>query len=67
MSTLPPASQKSLTAQDVDAWLRAAKERRTKLHVQAMAPWKSLSRQEAFTEMSNLLDISFAALSRNGL
>jgi hypothetical protein len=59
MSTPSNDPQKPLTEQDVDAWLRAAKERRVQLHVQAMAPWNSFSRQEAFTEMSNLLEEAF--------
>lgn len=59
MSTFPHGPQKSPTVQEVDAWLLAAKERRAKLHIQAASPWDSLLRQEAFTEMSCLLDEAF--------
>ena len=56
MSTLPNGSQKSVTSQDVDAWLRAAKERRAHLHLlAALSPWQSDQRQEAFTALSALL------------
>jgi len=45
-----------VTSQDVDTWLRAAKERRAHLHLlAALSPWQSDQRQEAFTALSALL------------
>src|SRR5262245_44908253 len=56
MSTLPNRSQRSCTTEDVDAWLRAARERRAHLHPQAArSPLQSDQRQEAFTAMPALL------------
>ena len=56
MSTFPNRSQRSVTAQDIDAWLLAAKEQRAHLHLQAaLAPWHSDERQEVLTAMSDLL------------
>jgi hypothetical protein len=59
MSTHSDGPQKSLTAQELDAWLLAAKQKRLALHVQATGPWNGLSRQEAFAEMSCLLEEAF--------
>jgi hypothetical protein len=59
MSTHSDGSPKSLTAQELDAWLLAAKQKRLALHVQATGPWDSLSQQEAFAEMSCLLEEAF--------
>jgi hypothetical protein len=59
MSTLPNGPQRSFTVQEVDVWLRAAQERRARLHLQTAAPWNSDQRQEAFTEMSSLLQEAF--------
>ena len=59
MSALSHGPQKSPTVQEVDAWLLAAKERRAKLHIQAASPGDSLLRQEAFIEISCLLDEAF--------
>ena len=47
--------QKSVTVQEVDAWLFAAQERRAALHVKAAGPCFSDQRQEVFAEMSDLL------------
>jgi hypothetical protein len=55
MSTHANGPQKPVTAQEVDAWLLAAQEKRAALHVKAAGPWYSDQRQEAFTEMSDLL------------
>jgi hypothetical protein len=55
MSTRPHDPQRSVTVQDVDAWLHAARERRAQLHLQATSPCNSDERQEAFTAMSALL------------
>jgi hypothetical protein len=44
-----------LTTQEVDAWLLAAAEKRAAIHSKAAHPWKSFHRQEAFTDMSELL------------
>jgi len=66
MSTHSDGPQKPVTAQELDAWLLTAKKKRLVLHVQATGPWNSLSRQEAFMEMSCLLEEAFdvAILSR---
>ena len=55
MSTLPNDPKPSFTSQEVDAWLRAARERRAALHIKAAGPWYSNDRYEAFAEMSELL------------
>jgi hypothetical protein len=55
MATHADGPQKPVTAQDVDAWLLAAQERRAALHVKAAGPCYSDQRQEAFTELSDLL------------
>jgi hypothetical protein len=55
MSPFPPEPQKSCTPQEVDAWLRAAEERRAQLHIHAASPLKSDEWQAAFTAMSVLL------------
>ena len=59
MSPLPHGSQRSLTVQEVDAWLLAAQERRAQLHCHAASPCESAERQEAFTAMSDLLIEAF--------
>src|SRR5215510_15748698 len=59
MSPLPHGSQRSLTVQEVDAWLRAAQARRAQLHCHAASPCESAERQEAFTAMSDLLIEAF--------
>jgi hypothetical protein len=59
MSTHSDGPQKPVTAQELDAWLLTAKKKRLVLHVQATGPWNSLSRQEAFMEMSCLLEEAF--------
>jgi len=51
MSTLPPEPQRSLTLQDINAWLRAAHEQRAQLHRHAASSWYSTERQEAFEEV----------------
>ena len=59
MSTPANGPQKSFTTQEVDAWLRAARERRAALHIKA-ADWRnSAQRHEAFAEMSELLQAAF--------
>jgi hypothetical protein len=55
MSTPSNGPETPLTPQQIDAWLRAAKERRAALHTQATAPRNSHECHEAFTEMSDLL------------
>jgi hypothetical protein len=55
VSTSSDDSQHSLTTQEVDAWLLAAAEKRAAIHSKAAHPWKSFHRQEAFTDMSELL------------
>jgi hypothetical protein len=55
MSTLPKEPEQPITAKQVEAWLHTAQRKRLTLHVQAMVPWNSLPRQQAFMEMSNLL------------
>jgi vancomycin resistance protein YoaR len=52
---LPKEPEQPITAKQVEAWLHTAQRKRLALHVQAMAPWNSLSRQQAFMEMSDLL------------
>jgi hypothetical protein len=59
MSSYPNESQKPLTYQELDAWLLAVQEQRAKLHLQAASPPNSLARQQAFMEMSGLLDEAF--------
>ena len=59
MAILPNDPPQPLTAQDVDAWLLAAQERRAKLHLDAAGPWTSTQRQEAFAAMSVLLMETF--------
>jgi len=59
MSTPSNAPQKSFTAQEVDEWLRAARERRAALHITAADRWNSAQRQEAFADMSELLQQAF--------
>ena len=46
---------KPVTFQELDAWLLAAHEQRAALHLKAAAPSSSDERQEAFTDMSALL------------
>src|SRR5262245_19528358 len=55
MSTLLHDPQRSPTAQEVNAWLLAAQERRAQLHCHAASPLESAEREEAFTAMSALL------------
>jgi len=55
MATLPKEPEQLITVKQVEAWLHAAQRKRLALHVQAMAPWNSLPRQQAFMEMSDLL------------
>jgi hypothetical protein len=55
MSTPSNDPPKSFTAQDIQAWLCAATEKRAALHIQAASPWHSNARHEAFTAMSDLL------------
>ena len=55
MSVRPDDPKKPLTAQDIDAWVLAAKERRAALHLKAASPWHTYHLHEAFTEMSALL------------
>jgi hypothetical protein len=59
MSTLPDGPKRAFTVQEVDAWLLAAQERRAHLHLQAAHPWHHAQRQEAFKEMSRLLQEAF--------
>ena len=48
--------QRRVTAQDIDAWLQAARERQAPLHRQAaLTPWDSDQRQEVLTVMAALL------------
>ena len=55
MATHTDGPQKSVTAQEVDAWLLAAAERRAALHLKAAYPWHSHHLHEAFTDISALL------------
>src|SRR5262249_4730630 len=55
MSTLPNGFQRSVTRQDVDAWLLAAQERRAQLHSPVARMLMSTAQQEAFIAMSLLL------------
>jgi len=59
MSPSHNGSQKPVTSQELDAWLLAAHEQRAALHIKAAAPSYSDERQEAFTEMSALLQQAF--------
>jgi DNA repair ATPase RecN len=59
MSSYPSDPQKPLTSQELDTWLLAAQEQRAKLHIQAASPRHSLARQQAFMEMSGLLEEAF--------
>ena len=59
MSTPANGPHKSCTTQEVDAWLRAARERRAALHIKAADRWNSAQRQEAFADMSELLQQAF--------
>src|SRR5262249_5778126 len=55
MSTLPKEPEQPITAEQVKAWLHTIQRKCLALHVQATAPWNSLPQQQAFMEMSNLL------------
>jgi hypothetical protein len=55
MSTLPKEPEQPITAEQVKAWLHTIQRKRLALHVQATAPWHSLPQQQAFMEMSDLL------------
>jgi hypothetical protein len=59
MSTLPPSSQRSVTVQEVDAWLLAAQEQLCQLLLHAANPGHPFALHEAFTVMSALLQESF--------
>jgi hypothetical protein len=59
MSSYSSDSQKPLTYQELDAWLLAVQEQLAKLHLQAASPHNSLTRQQAFMEMSGLLEEAF--------
>lgn len=55
MSTLPKEPEQPITAEQVKVWLHTIQRKRLALLVQAMAPWNSLPQQQAFMEMSDLL------------
>ena len=55
MTTPPDGSQPSLTAQDIDAWLRVTAEKYAAIHRKAAHPWPQLHRDEALVDMSALL------------
>jgi small-conductance mechanosensitive channel len=55
MSTLSKEPEQPITAEQIEAWLHTTQSKRLALHVQATASWNSLSRQQAFMEMSDLL------------
>jgi len=55
MTTPPDGSQPSLTAQDIDAWLRVTAEKYAAIHRTAAHPWPQLHRDEALVDMSALL------------
>jgi hypothetical protein len=59
MSPSHNGPQKSVTSQELDAWLLAAQEQRAALHLAAAGPHDSDERQEAFTAMSALLQQAF--------
>jgi hypothetical protein len=59
MSTLPDGPQKFFTSQEIDAWLRSAKEKRAQLHLKAAGPWHNDQIHEAFVDMSELLQEAF--------
>src|SRR5690242_10825128 len=59
MSTPPQDLPRSPTVQEVDAWLRAAQERRAPLHGHAATLVASDARQDALTAMSDLLLAAF--------
>ena len=60
MSTLPNGSQRSVTTEEVDAWLLAAYAQLARLHLQAdVGSWCSDQRQEVFVLMSDLLMEAF--------
>jgi len=55
MSTLPKEPEPPTTAEQIEAWLHTTQSKRLALHVQDTAAWNSLPRQQAFMEMSALL------------
>jgi hypothetical protein len=55
MSGPADGTKKSLTAQEIDAWLLAATERRAALHIKAASLSQGHPLQEVFTEISALL------------
>src|SRR5262249_13392378 len=55
MSTLSKEPEQPLTAEQVKVWLYTIQRKCLALHVQATAPWNSLLQQQAFMEMSDLL------------
>ena len=59
MATPPNDAHGSSIAQEVDAWLRTAREQQARLHLLAASPYNSNERQEAFTLMSALLCQAF--------
>src|SRR5215813_3475927 len=59
MSTLPDGRQKFFPSQEVDAWLRGAKEKRAELHLKAAGPWHSEQIHEAFADVFDLLQEAF--------
>ena len=61
MST-SPNSHKKCFAQEIDAWVIAAQEKRAALHIKAAGPWYSNERYEAFAEMAELLLQAFEEL-----
>jgi hypothetical protein len=55
----PPGPQRSVTVQEVDAWLRTAQEQLAQLHLHAARAGHPFALHEAFTAMSALLQESF--------
>jgi len=47
--------QQPLTAAQVEQWITATSSMRLHLHILATAPWHSVERHAAFTQMSELL------------